>query len=173
MTQADQGFKPLDAIDLKDQSTAFLALEELGIAYIQNTWIQANQPDHKDAQALKEQAGEFLADIIDLFSGHVPDGRLAGNQWAGAAMAAHLKSALTGRLDPAGDDRETIARAMDLYLADLDVLCREDQRLARAGEKMTPHEYIQLMTAWSGVFSGQAAALTYTDAFTGYRAAHQ
>ena len=58
MTQSerDPQYAPHVAIDLRDQNSVFLALEELGIAQIQDAWIQKNQPDHEDAKLVHEQA---------------------------------------------------------------------------------------------------------------------
>ena len=52
----DAEFAPHAAIDLRDQNSMFLALEELGIACMQDAWIRSNDPGHKDAAAVHEQA---------------------------------------------------------------------------------------------------------------------
>ena len=48
----DAEFAPHAAIDLRDQNSMFLALEELGIACMQDAWIRSNDPGHKDAAAV-------------------------------------------------------------------------------------------------------------------------
>lgn len=40
----DAEFAPHAAIDLRDQNSMFLALEELGIACMQDAWIRSNDP---------------------------------------------------------------------------------------------------------------------------------
>ena len=41
----DAEFAPHAAIDLRDQNSMFLALEELGIACMQDAWIRSGQWD--------------------------------------------------------------------------------------------------------------------------------
>ena len=78
----DAEFAPHAAIDLRDQNSMFLALEELGIACMQDAWIRSNDPGHKDAAAVHEQAEEFLADILMLLSTGGDESRIVQNGWA-------------------------------------------------------------------------------------------
>ena len=87
----DAEFAPHAAIDLRDQNSMFLALEELGIACMQDAWIRSNDPGHKDAAAVHEQAEEFLADILMLLSTGGDESRIVQNGWAGAELAKHLR----------------------------------------------------------------------------------
>ena len=52
-----------------------------------------------------------------------------------------------------------VRRTLDAYLTSLKLLTEQQEELARSGTKMSPAEYITLMIAWSGVFSGSRKAL--------------
>ena len=57
------------------------------------------------------------------------------------------------------DDEAVVRRTLDAYLTSLKLLTEQQEELARSGTKMSPAEYITLMIAWSGVFSGSRKAL--------------
>lgn len=155
--------QPHGPADLKDQSTVFLMLEELGIASMQRDWLRANAPDSDDCAAAVEQADEFLEDTVAFFSGRADAARVLQNGWAGAAVSAHLRRVLSGVLAAAlkdgaeaADDETVVRTALAGYLESLRRLTARQEEMAAAGEKMSPAEYIQLMAAWSGAFSGAA-----------------
>ena len=121
-------FKPHDAVDLTNQDTVFLVLEELGIAHMQHVWLKTNAPDHEDAKAVEAQAEEFFEDLCAILAGRADPSRVVANGWAGAALAAHLRRALkteieaklalwaNGRTVDAIDDDTTIVLALRCYL---------------------------------------------------------
>ena len=132
----DAEFAPHAAIDLRDQNSMFLALEELGIACMQDAWIRSNQPDHKDAAAVREQAEEFMNDLQMLLSTGGDASRIIQNGWAGSELAGHLRASLRQSLLPkmmtaqglAGDagglsDEAVIRLALSCYLKDLKSDC--------------------------------------------------
>lgn len=61
-------------------------------------WIRSNDPGHKDAAAVHEQAEEFLADILMLLSTGGDESRIVQNGWAGAELAKHLRASLRQEL---------------------------------------------------------------------------
>ena len=140
--------QPHGPADLTDQSTVFLMLEELGIASMQRDWLEANAPESDDA---------------NLFLGQGGDDRVAPNGWAGSALTKNLREAVCAY---AGhdvfenvDDETVVRRTLDAYLTSLKLLTQQQEELARSGTKMSPAEYITLMIAWSGVFSGSRKSL--------------
>lgn len=155
--------QPHGPADLTDQSTVFLMLEELGIASMQRDWLEANAPESDDCKDAPEQAEEFFDDIANLFLGQGGDDRVAPNGWAGSALTKNLREAVCAY---AGhdvfenvDDETVVRRTLDAYLTSLKLLTQQQEELARSGTKMSPAEYITLMIAWSGVFSGSRKAL--------------
>ncbi|MFR6358732.1 MAG: hypothetical protein ACLUNV_03420 [Sutterella wadsworthensis] len=58
----------------------------------------ADDPGHKDAAAVHEQAEEFLADILMLLSTGGDESRIVQNGWAGAELAKHLRASLRQEL---------------------------------------------------------------------------
>ena len=154
---------PHGPADLTDQSTVFLMLEELGIASMQRDWLEANAPESDDCKDAAEQAEEFFDDIANLFLGQGGDDRVAPNGWAGSALTKNLREAVCAY---AGhdvfenvDDETVVRRTLDAYLTSLKLLTQQQEELARSGTKMSPAEYITLMIAWSGVFSGSRKSL--------------
>ena len=95
----DAEFAPHAAIDLRDQNSMFLALEELGIACMQDAWIRSNDPGHKDAAAVHEQAEEFLADILMLLSTGGDESRIVLGGRRACEAPARLASSGTCRRD--------------------------------------------------------------------------
>ena len=186
MTQQERNpeFAPHVAIDLCDQNSMFLALEELGIAHMQNVWIRENDPQHKDAAAVSEQAQEFFADMLGILTTGADASRVVQNGWAGAELAAHLRTALASELrralDKAGrseavetlNDAETIRLALEGYLRDVELLTARDTMEKMRGRKVPPKEYIDFMIAWSGVFSGQKTTLDLPMSFLVFKGAH-
>ena len=83
-------FRPHDPIDVTDQNTIFLVLEELGIAHMQHAWLSAHSPEHEDAEQVANQAKEFFLDSCAILGGHVGPDRVKPNDWAGAALANFL-----------------------------------------------------------------------------------
>lgn len=157
--------------DFTNHDNVFLVLEELGIAYMQNAWIERNSPDHADAPAVKAQADEFRADVQDLFTGRADKSRYIDNGWVGARLAAHLRKVFAqDEVMASADDDAVIGRAIGLFLADLDVLMAHEQHEAMLGRKLEPKEYIDLMVAWSGVFSGQHDTLSLPMPFLIFKA---
>lgn len=170
----DPQFAPHDPIDLRNQNTMFLVLEEFGIACMQDDWIRRNDPQNKDAEAVHRQAEEFFKDLHSLLLSGDPE-RVIGNGWTGAAVAAHLKKALAPELEQALrsegspqsaaalSDSEAIRRALSLYKADLGRFAALDAHEKAAGRKIPPKVYIDFMVAWSGVFSGRSDALALPE----------
>ena len=168
----DAEFAPHAAIDLRDQNSMFLALEELGIACMQDAWIRSNDPGHKDAAAVHEQAEEFLADILMLLS-------------TGAELAKHLRASLRQELaaetaaqgleggTDAMSDEAVIRLALSCYLKDLELLTARDAHEKMLGRKIEPKEYIDFMIGWSGVFSGAKPSLELPMAFMIFKGAQK
>lgn len=183
--ERDPEFAPHVAIDLRDQNSMFLALEELGIAHMQDAWIRANDPTHKDAAAVHEQAEEFLTDILMLLTTGGDETRIVQNGWAGAALAAHLREALklelraaldaVGRTDDVATlaDDETVRLAIGAYLKDLELMTARDNHEKMMGRKIAPKEYIDFMIGWSGVFCGVKTTLELPMGFLIYKGSQQ
>lgn len=183
MTQqeCDPEFAPHEAIDLHDQNCMFLALEELGIAYMQDAWIRANDPTHKDAKAVHDQAEEFLSDMKMILTTGADASRIVQNGWAGAALATHLRQAIAlnlkaeletlGRTDEveALSDEETVTLALSCYLKDLELMTARDSHEKMMGRKIEPKEYIDFMIGWSGVFCGKKTTLDLPMGFLIYK----
>ena len=181
----DAEFVPHAAIDLRDQNSMFLALEELGIAHMQDAWIRNNEPDHKDAAAVHEQAEEFLNDIAMLLSTGGDESRIVQNGWAGVELAKHLRASIKQELAAeaaaqgieAGADEQSdeavIRLALSCYLKDLEILTARDAHEKMMGRKVEPKEYIDFMIGWSGIFSGVKPSLELPMAFMVFKAAHR
>lgn len=175
MTQSerDPQYAPHVAIDLRDQNSVFLALEELGIAQIQDAWIQKNQPDHEDAKLVHEQAVEFMDDMVQLLAGHADESRVVPNDWAGEKLATHLRTSLRSemqRLHRETDldtlDTDALIRiALECYVHDLKLLTERDQMEKMMGREVPAKEYIDFMVGWSGIFSGVATSLELPQGF--------
>ena len=56
--------RPYGVVDLTDQSTMLLVLEELGIAHLQDEWLRTHTPEAPDAAQAAEQHEEFFEDPI-------------------------------------------------------------------------------------------------------------
>ena len=160
--EPNQEFAPALQPDFTNQDHVFIVLEELGIAYMQNAWIERNSPDHADAKAVKAQSEEFREDVVSLLTGKAEKSRFVDNGWAGAKLAAHLRKVSA--------DEEVIRRAVAMFQADLDVLMAHEEHEAMLGRKLEPKEYIDLMVAWSGVFSGVRDSLSLPTAFLIFKA---
>ena len=172
-----QETKPHGPVDLRDQSSMFLVLEELGITHMQNEWLRANAPDEPDAAAAAEQHGEFFADLVSILAGEAGPERVEPTGWAGEAMAAHLREAIPAELSrglaelhPEGASaladapvRDVAAAALLSFERSLSRLTARQLSLKAAGGEMSPAEYIQLMAGWSSVMSGAAATLELAD----------
>lgn len=181
----DAEFAPHAAIDLRDQNSMFLALEELGIACMQDAWIRSNDPGHKDAAAVHEQAEEFLVDILMLLSTGGDESRIVQNGWAGAELAKHLRASLRQELaaetaaqgleggTDAMSDEAVIRLALSCYLKDLELLTARDAHEKMLGRKIEPKEYIDFMIGWSGVFSGAKPSLELPMAFMIFKGAQK
>lgn len=177
MTQneRDPEFAPHAAVSLRDQSSMLLALEELGIAHMQDAWIRANEPAHPDAAAVHEQAEEFRADIMTILSGKAGEDRVVAEGWAGAALASHLRKALASEISRKGadaaqlSDEAVIGAALDCYLADLALLTERDTREQMMGRKVPAKEYMDFMVGWSGVMCGKADTLNLPQGFLLYK----
>ena len=177
-------FAPHDAIDLRDQNNVFLALEELGIAHMQHVWVRENDPQHKDAAVVAEQAEEFLADMTGLLLKGDDPARLVQNGWAGAAVATHLRKAIaselrrklekTGREDAVEtlSDEDTVRLSLLCYLDDVERLTARDTMEKMMGRKVPPQEYIDFMIGWSGVFCGRKDTLELPTAFMLFKGSH-
>ncbi len=162
---SESEFKPHEAVDLTDQSTMFLVLEELGIAHMQDVWIKANDPANADAAQVAEQAQEFFADLCGILSGHAGPERVVPNGWAGAKLAAHLRQSAPQEAGAALSDEETVAQALRAYLASLDKLTAREASEKAAGRELSPKDYIDLMAAWSGLFCGLKSELKLDAAY--------
>ena len=166
--EPNQEFAPALQPDFTNQDHVFIVLEELGIAYMQNAWIERNSPDHADAKAVKAQSEEFREDVVSLLTGK---SRFVDNGWAGAKLAAHLRKVFGEEVGTAETaDEEVIRRAVAMFQADLDVLMAHEEHEAMLGRKLEPKEYIDLMVAWSGVFSGVRDSLSLPTAFLIFKA---
>ena len=89
--EPNQEFAPALQPDFTNQDHVFIVLEELGIAYMQNAWIERKSPDHADAAAVKAQSEEFREDVVSLLTGKAEKSRYVDNGWVGAKLAAHLR----------------------------------------------------------------------------------
>ena len=167
---AAQETEPHGPVDLTDQSTVFLMLEELGIASMQRDWLEANAPESPDCRDAAEQAEEFFDDIAELFLGRGTPDRVLQNGWAGKSLAANAREALSAYFGAEHfegmDDETLVRRALAAYLESLKRLSKKQEEMAQAGAKMSPAEYIALMIAWSAMFSGERKTLELPE---GYR----
>lgn len=173
MSQQDSQTQLAPALqpDFTNHDHVFLVLEELGIAYMQNAWIERNSPDHADAPAVKAQSEEFRSDVLALLTGRADKSRYVDNGWVGARLAAHLRKVFGAEVG--GEevaDETVIERAVALYLGDLDVLMAHEANELQRGRKLEPKEYIDLMVAWSGVLSGCRDTLALPTAFLIFKA---
>lgn len=169
--EPNQEFAPALQPDFTNQDHVFIVLEELGIAYMQNAWIERNSPDHADAEAVKAQSEEFREDVVSLLTGKADKGRFVDNGWTGAKLAAHLRKVFGDEVGSAEtSDEEVIRRAVAMFQADLDVLMAHEEHEAMLGRKLEPKEYIDLMVAWSGVLSGVRDTLSLPTAFLIFKA---
>ena len=161
--EPNQEFAPALQPDFTNQDHVFIVLEELGIAYM--------SPDHADAEAVKAQSEEFREDVVSLLTGKADKSRFVDNGWVGAKLAAHLRKVFGEEVGTAEtSDEEVIRRAVAMFLADLDVLMAHEEHEAMFGRKLEPKEYIDLMVAWSGVFSGVRDTLSLPTAFLIFKA---
>ena len=175
MTQSerDSQYTPHVAIDLRDQNSMFLALEELGIAQMQDAWIQKNQPDHEDAQVVHEQAVEFMDDMVHLLAGHADESRVVASDWAGEKLATHVKTSLGDEIkrvhrgiDLDALDMEGLIRAgLECYVSDLKLLTERDQLEKMMGREVPAQEYIDFMVGWSAIFAGTKTELELPQKF--------
>ncbi len=162
-------FRPHDPIDLQDQNTIFLALEELGVAHMQHHWVSVHCPENGDLPLLKEQAAEFFEDLAGIFMGRAGEDRVKKTGWAGEKLAAHLLGALPagmlaryGAAQGAGTE-DVVRAALRAYGASLDKISDKLDREREAGAKLNPKVYIDLMAMWSGVFSGLKGAFSLPE----------
>lgn len=180
MTQSerDPQYAPHVAIDLRDQNSMFLALEELGIAQMQDAWIQKNQPEHEDAPAVHEQAVEFMDDMVHILGGHADESRIVANGWAGEKLSAHVKLSLAGEIkrlhrdiDIDALDMEGVIRAgLECYVNDLKLLTERDQLEKMMGREVPAQEYIDFMIGWSAIFAGTSTDLQLPQNFLLWKA---
>lgn len=173
----NEEFAPHPAIDLTSQDAVFLALEELGIAHMQHAWMAKNAPEHEDAEAVAEQAGEFFEDLSGLFSGEAGPDRVIPNGWAGMRMGEHLRRSIPSLLKQAAadagetkpveqlSDAAVIRLALGLYLASLEKVSALDAAFSAKGQKLPPKLYIDFMAAWSGLFCGKNDVLQLDERF--------
>ena len=171
-----QEFAPHPAVDLTDQNMMFLVLEELGIASIQNFWLQAHEPEHEDAARIQEQALEFLDDLTEMLANPGDGERVVDNGWTGDKLCdflrAHLPSALNvGPLE--GNNTDVARFALEAYVADIKLLTDMDEQEQMMGRKLDPKIYIDFMKAWSGIFSGKDTTLELPMALNLYKARHR
>lgn len=167
----DPSLKPHEAIDLTDQNMIFLLLEELGVAHMQHAWVSEHEPKNPDLTALAAQAWEFFIDSCGILMGRAGADRVKPNDWAGARLADHLRSAIGAEVThfaqtPAEEasDEAVIASALTAYLKSLDKLTALQQAEAAAGREFGPKHYIDMMAVWSGVFAGTKSDLSELDA---------
>lgn len=161
--------RPYGVVDLTDQSTMLLVLEELGIAHLQDEWHRA-----------AEQHEEFFEDLCAILEGQAGPDRVEPNGWAGAKLASHLRAAMPevlaralieggGSSDPSvRSDHDVVAAALRAFEASLSRLSAHQEKIKTEGAQADPAEYIQLMIGWSGVFSGKAEALKLSDLYMPY-----
>ena len=169
--EPNQEFAPALQPDFTTQDHVFIVLEELGIAYMQNAWVERNSPDHADAKAVKAQSEEFREDVVSLLTGRAEKSRYVDNGWVGAKLSQHLKKVFGDEVGSAdASDEEVIRRAVAMFQADLDVLMAHEAHEAALGRKLEPKEYIDLMVAWSGVFSGVRESLSLPTPFLIFKA---
>lgn len=167
--------KPHGPIDLTDQSSMFLVLEELGITHMQREWLAANAPESPDLKAAEEQHAEFFTDLCGILEGRAGEERVVANGWAGAKAAAHLRAAcpdvieralaLEAAAKPAAEasDAEVFRAVLTAFERSLSRLTARQLAMKADGRDMSPSEYIQLMIGWSGVLSGASPALVLED----------
>lgn len=168
--ERDPNLAPPTIIDLENQDNVFLVLEELGIAHMQSMWIRRHAPEHEDAQAVHEQAAEFLEDLIGIFLGQAGADRVKPNTWAGARLASHLAMALGLN---AANDEAAIREALDRYLDDLNLLTAYEASEKAAGRTLPAKDYIDFMAGWSALFSGKANRLLLPMAFLVHKASEE
>lgn len=164
--------RPNGPVDLTDQSTMFLILEELGITHMQVEWLRVHAPDHADLATAEEQHKEFLEDFCGILNGEAGEDRVDANGWAGERLADHLRKCIPEVIGKALEDlqiegtAETVsdkplfAAVLHAYERSLSRLtAREAEIAAAGGKKMSPEEYIQLMAGWSALLCGEAETL--------------
>ncbi|MDO5531736.1 hypothetical protein [Sutterella sp.] len=157
---------PSGPVDLTDQSTVFLVLEELGIAHMQNDWLAANAPGSDDAAAAAEQEKEFFEDLCDMLLGKSAPERVVQNDWAGERLVAHLCKGIPqvlqrDAIDPeTADPRQIVVCVLREYEKTLTQLTTALEKRKAAGEEPSAAEYINFMVAWSGFLSGKAPTLS-------------
>lgn len=174
MSATDQEFTPHPTVDFKDQSMMLMALEELGIATMQNLYLQKNEPGHEDAPKIAAQAEEFLNDLAGLLSTKGDGERVLENDWTGPALVAHARAALKDEVEGFnGEDRHDVLLVLKRYLADIETLTEMDAAEKMMGRELKPAVYMNLMSAWSGVLCGKKDALEYDTAFMIFRSRHR
>lgn len=169
-TDLDPSLRPHEAIDLTEQNAVFLLLEELGVAHMQHAWVAEHEPTNEDLAALAAQAREFFADSCAILMGQAAQDRVKPNDWAGARLADHLRSALSAEVthfaetpaEEASDDA-VVAASLAAYLTSLDKLSALQASEAAAGREFGPKHYIDMMAVWSGIFSGKKPDLSELD----------
>ena len=120
---------------------------------------------------MKAQSEEFREDVVSLLTGKAEKSRYVDNGWVGAKLAQHLKKVFGDEVGSAdASDEEVIRRAVAMFQADLDVLMAHEAHEAALGRKLEPKEYIDLMVAWSGVFSGVRESLSLPTPFLIFKA---
>ena len=172
--------RPYGVVDLTDQSTMLLVLEELGIAHLQDEWLRTHTPEAPDAAQAAEQHEEFFEDLCAILEGQAGPDRVEPNGWAGAKLASHLRAAMPevlaralieggGSSDPSvRSDHDVVAAPLRAFEASLSRLSAHQEKIKTEGAQADPAEYIQLMIGWSGVFSGKAEALKLSDLYMPY-----
>lgn len=172
--------RPYGVVDLTDQSTMLLVLEELGIAHLQDEWLRTHTPEAPDAAQAAEQHKEFFEDLCAILEGKAGPDRVEPNGWAGVRFAEHLRAAMPEVLaralaeagkesDPSrASDHDVVAAALQAFEASLSRLSLHQEKIKTEGAQADPAEYIQLMIGWSGVFSGKAESLKLSDLYMPY-----
>lgn len=156
-----------EILDLQNQSSVFIALEELGIAHMQHVWLSKHHPTHEDGPAIAQQAQEFFEDFVAILLGKTDATRVKPNSWAGDPVADHLAVALGLEV---ADNESVVREALTHYLNDLTLLTERDAELQAKGEKLPPKEYIDFMAGWSALFSGAQQQLVLPEAFILFKA---
>ena len=161
--------RPNGPVDLTDQSTMFLVLEELGITHMQDEWLRANAPGSPDLETAVEQHREFFEDLCGILNGEAGEDRVVANGWAGERLVAHLRSAVPDVLGKAlgeqgrglegASGRDVLAAALRAFERSLSRLTAREATMKAAGGTMSAEEYIQLMAGWSALLCGLRATL--------------
>lgn len=163
--------RPNGPVDLTDQSTMFLILEELGITHMQDEWLHANAPGSPDLTVAEEQHREFFEDLCGILNGEAGEERVVANGWAGERLVAHLRAAVPDVLGKALEesgkdagpekaaDREVLAAVLRAFERSLSRLTAREAAMKAAGKTMSAEEYIQLMAGWSALLCGLRTTL--------------